>query len=167
MGLFNSRRRQKQMEKVIFNPENEGKGQFNVVIDKEIKSNVQELAKRLRVNQSVLIEHLLQVALFYTNIAIKDEEKKYLLEKHITETHLLEKATGDEEAIVRIGEVNDNWLLLKYSQQVIARVRQATQAMRMAMSTGNRGLLSKAERELRDEVLRFVEWIIRQSSENS
>ncbi len=167
MELFKSRRRQKQREKEVFNPENEGKGQFNIVIDKEIRNKVQELATRLRINQSALSEHLLQVALFYTNIAIKDEEKQNILEKHLINAHLLDKNVGNEETIIRIGEASDNWLLLKHSEQVIARVRQATQALGMAMRTGNRHLLAKAERELMDEVLKFTEWIINKSSENS
>lgn len=167
MNIFNSRRRNKQREKDIFDKKSDGREQFNVVIDEDIKIEIQEMAKIFRVNQSVLTEHLLQVALFYTNIAIKDEEKKNALEQHLINTHLLGKNVGDEEIVIRSTvDTNNNWMLLARSQQVIASAKRSIYAMHMASRTRNPDLFRRVAKDLRREVLLFAGWIISGRLEN-
>lgn len=164
MKLFDSRRRQKQQkqrEKEIFNPENEGKGQFNVVIDKELRTKVQELAQRFRVNQSVFTEHLLQVALYYMIIVTKNEEKKKRLEQHLISTHLLNKHVDDEEVIIRLIEPNQNWMLLDHSKQAIAKTAQLKKALGQVSKTGDFGLVERAEKEMRRAILGFADYLMK------
>lgn len=167
MNIFNLSRRKKRREKNIFDDEAEGRKQFNIVIDEDIIIDIQEMAKSFRVNQSVLTEHLLQVALFYTNIAIKDEEKKNALEQHLINTHLLGKNVGDEEIVIRSTvDTNNNWMLLARSQQVIASAKRSLHTMEMAARTQNLSLFQKVQKDLRREVLLFAGWIISGRLEN-
>ncbi len=167
MNIFKSRRSNKRRKKKVFDEKTDDRVQLNVVIGEDIKSEIQEMAKRYRLNQSVLTEHLLQVALFYMNIATKDEEKKNILEKHLINTHLLNKNAGDEGAILRIGEANSNWLLLDQSKLLVSRMTRFKQAMDRALRIGNFDLFEIEEKNLRREILKFTEWIFRLSSENS
>lgn len=167
MNIFNLSRRKKRREKNIFDDEAEGRKQFNIVIDEDIIIDIQEMAKSFRVNQSVLTEHLLQVALFYTNIAIKDEEKENALEQHLINTHLLGKNVGDEEIVIRSTvDTNNNWMLLARSQEVIASAKRSINTMKMAARTHNLSLFQKAQKDLRREVLMFAGWIIEGRFEN-
>lgn len=161
MNIFNRRRRQKKKEKNIFNDETDVRVQFNSVIAKDIKSAIQEMAKKFRLNQSVLTEHLLQVALYYTSIAIKDEEKQKIIEKHLIDGHLLRKYVDDEEVIIRIVEPNQNWMLLSQAKKVAAFYIRFKHAMVVAERTGSMDYLDKCKRDLDVAVLRFAEWIYR------
>ncbi|MFC1939934.1 hypothetical protein ACFLXO_04535 [Chloroflexota bacterium] len=141
MNLLNLRKRKKKQKKNIFDDEASGKTQFNVVINVEIKEAIDQMAKQFRLNKSVTTEHLLQVGLYYNAIAIKDEEKKKRLEKHLINAHLLNKYTGDEKAMLLIGEENDsNWLLLEQSQLFVSRMKRFTKAMDYALGIDNPGL---------------------------
>lgn len=167
MDIFNPNRGRKKKKKNAFDDETSGRVQFNVVIDPEIKIAVKEMAKKFRLNQSIVTEHLLQVALFYTNSAMKDEVKKNAIEKHLIDTHLLEKNVGDEEVMMRIGESNINWLLLDQSKLCVSRMLKFRKAMKRARSTENLDLYKMEERNLRQEVLKFTEWLFKLSSEDN
>ncbi|MFC2056942.1 hypothetical protein ACFLTO_05190 [Chloroflexota bacterium] len=167
MSIFSSRRHKKQKKQNIFDEKNDERKQFNVRIDESIILEIQEMAQKLRVNQSVLFEHLAQTALFYTNIAMKDEEKKNILEKHLINVHLLDKNVGDEGAMLIIGEENSNWLLLGQSKLLVSRMKRIRKAMDYALGTNNLDLYEKEERNLRREILKYTEWIFRLSAEDS
>jgi len=161
MQMFNFRKRQRIQKKNIFDDEVNERVQLNIVIDRDIKAAGKEMAKQFRLNQSVLTEHLLQVALYYTAIAIKDEERKKKLEQHLIDAHLLNKYVDDEEIIIRLVEPNQNWMLLAHSKQVIAKAVRLKRTLDQVRRTGDFGLAERAEKELSRAILTFADYLIK------
>jgi hypothetical protein len=139
--------------------------QFNVEIDAKIKSKIQEMVKRFRSNQWALTEHLLQVALYYTNIAMNNEEKRKIIEEHLLNAHLLGKY-DDEELIIRSVEPNQNWMLLAHSKQVVARAVRLNNFLAQVSKTGDINLLEREEKELHRAILWFADYLVKHRFED-
>ena len=166
MHIFKFLKRQKKQKNKIFDDETNGRVQFNVVIDKNIKSALQEMAKIFRLNQSVLTEHLLQVALYYTNIAIQDPKKRERIEEHLINSHLLDKDFGDEEVIIRIVEPNQNWIMLAHSKQVVAQAVRLKDILVQVRKTGDFSLAERAEKDWRRVAVRVADYLIKHRFED-
>ena len=166
MNIFHSRRRSKRQEKNIFDDEANGRVQFNVVIDGDIKDAVREMAKKFRLNQSVVAAHLLQTGLYFTTIAIQDPKKRERIEEHLINSHLFDKDFGDEEVIIRIVEPNQNWMMLAHSKQVVAQAVRLKDILVQVRKTGDFGLAERAEKEWRRVALRFADYLIKHRFED-
>lgn len=160
MKVFNFHKRQKKQKGDVFDDEPNGV-QFNVVINKDIKAALQNMAKQFRLNQSVLTEHLLQTGLYYTAIAIKDPKKRESIEAHLIDEHLLNNYVGDEEIIIRLVEPNQNWMLLAYSKQVVAKAVRLKKALDQVHKTGDFGPAERAEKEVSRAILRFADYLVK------
>jgi len=160
MGILNSRRRKKQKKKKIFDQNPDVRDQFNIVIDVKIKTEVQKTAKILRVNQSEMSEHLLEVGLHHVNGTMKDPEKRKLLEKHMEVSHLLGENDQDEAIIIRMTENNNNWILLDYTQHLSIRLNKIAQTMQGASVMKNVPLFERAEKEFNREMAKFAGWVL-------
>ena len=140
-------------------PEWKSRRQFNVEIDPELANTVKTLAKMFRVPNYCVVEHAFQMAFFYILKAIQDKEKSRLIAKHLTDGHLLGFSGENEEAIIRIGEDNVNWLLLDQAKNIVARYKRFKHAMVVTERTRSMDYLDKCKRELDVAVLRFADWI--------
>lgn len=167
MNLLNFRKRKKKQKGNIFDDETNDRVQLNVVIDRDIKSAVQEMAKQFRLNQSITAAHLLQTGLYFTAIATKDEEKKKRIEQHLIGTHLLDKPVDDEEVVIRLVEPNQNWMLLAHSKQVVAKAVRLKNVLDQVRKTGDFGLAERAEKEWRRVALRFADYLIKHRLDDS
>lgn len=166
MNILNRFSSHKKREKNIFEDEPDELVQFNIKLDKEIKDAVKEMAKKFRLNQSVVAAHLLQTALYFTTIAIQDSKKRERIEKHLIDSHLLDKDFGDEEVIIRIVEPNQNWMLLAHSKQVLAKVVRLKRALNQVRRTGDFSLAERAEKEMSRAILTFADYLMKHRFEN-
>ncbi|GAG33752.1 unnamed protein product, partial [marine sediment metagenome] len=132
MNIFSSRRGKKQRKKNIFDDKMDSKVQFNVLIEAKIKSEIHKMAKIMRVNQSEMAEHLLEVGLHHINGTAKDPNKRKLIEKHLEISHLLNEHDQDEDIVIRMTENNSNWLLLDYTRRLSTRLNRITVTMQNA-----------------------------------
>ena len=121
--------------------------QFNILIEAEIKSEIQKMRKIFRVNQSAMSEHLLEVGLHHLNSAVKDPDKRKLLEKHLEISHLLNEHDQDEDVVIRMTENNRNWILLDYTRCLTLRINRITQTMHKAVIMKDMDSFEKAEKE--------------------
>ena len=167
MKMFKFRKSQRKPKKDVFDAETDGRVQFNIVVDRDIKSAVQEMAKQFRLNLSVTAAHLLQIGLYYTTIATKDEEKKKRIEQHLIGTHLLDKPVDDEEVVIRLVEPNQNWMLLAHSKQVVAKAVRLKNILDQVLKTGDLSLAERAEKEMRRAILRFADYLIKHRFEDT
>ena len=166
MNIFNRHRNHKKKNKNIFDDETNGRVQFNIKLDKEIKDAVKEIAKKFRLNQSVVAEHLLQTGLYFTVIAIKDTKKRERIEQHLIAGHLLDKPVEDEEEVIRLVESNQNWMLLAHSKQVVAGASRLNNVLAQVRRTGDFSLAERAEEEWRMDVLKFADYLLKHRFEN-
>lgn len=135
--------------------------QFNVLIEAELKGEIQKMAKIHRVNQSAMSEHLLEVGLHHINGTVKDPDKRKLLEKHLEISHLLNEYDQDEDVVIRMTENNRNWVLLDYAKQLSTRINRITQTMLNASKMQDMALFNKAEKALNREMAIFANWILK------
>ncbi len=161
MKFFNNPRRLKTAKSNIFDDKYDGKIQFNVIIESNIRDNIQKTAKLLRANQSQLTEHLLEVGIHHVNATIKDPEKRKLLEKHMETSHILNEDDQDEDVVIRMTENNRNWILLYNAKQAVKRISMIIQMMKDAGISSNVSVFNKLERDLNKEILVFADWLIK------
>jgi len=161
MKIFGSRKSKKQRKKNIFDENPDTRDQFNVIIDEKIKTEVQKMAKILRVNQSAMSEHLFEVGLHHVNGTVKDPDKRKLLEKHLEISHLLSEYDQDEDVVIRITENNRNWILLDYAKQLLTRINRITQTMLNAGKMKDMALFERAEKDLNREMAKFANWVLK------
>ncbi len=166
MHILNLHNRQKKQKKNIFEDEASRKNQFNIVISEEIKDAITQMAKQFRLNKSVTTEHLLQTGLYFTAIAIKDPEKRERIEQHLINDHLLDKPVDDEEVIIRIVEPNQNWMLLKHCKRVETKAARLGRVIGQVRRTGDFNLAERAEKELSNAVLEFVDYLLKHRFED-
>jgi len=76
--------------------------QFNMTIDAGLVDGVKLLAAILEVPRYVITEHLLQVGSYHIYQVLQDPEKRYELEKHLIEVHLLGSELRDDEDILKL-----------------------------------------------------------------
>ncbi|MFC2072281.1 hypothetical protein ACFLUU_06180 [Chloroflexota bacterium] len=160
MNIFSSRRGKNQREKNIFDDKMDSKVQFNVLIEAEIKSEIQKMRKIFRVNQSAMSEHLLEVGLHHISKAVEDPDKRKLLEKHLEISHLLDENDRDEAIVIRMTENSNNWILLDYTRHLTLRINRITQTMHKAVIMKDMDTFEKAEKELNREMAKFASWVM-------
>jgi len=160
MNVFNRHRQSKKRKRNTTDDKTDSKDQFNIIIEINIKEAVQNMGKVLRVNQSVMSEHLLEVGLHHTNSTIKDPDKRKLLEKHMEISHLLNEDDQDEEVVIRTTENNHNWILLDYTKHLSIRINKITQTMQKAGKMQDVDLFNRAEKQLNREMAKFANWVL-------
>jgi len=160
MNIFNLRRSKIQQIKNIFDEKTDDKGQFNIVIDKNIKEEVQKMTKIMRVNQSAMSEHLFEVGLHHLTAAIKDPEKRKLLEKHLEIRHLLNEQDQDEDVVIRMTENNRNWILLDHTRQVLDQMTRISHVTKKAFMRKDNETLDKVQKEFNRLIASYATWVM-------
>ncbi|MFC1953857.1 hypothetical protein ACFLWR_07015, partial [Chloroflexota bacterium] len=160
MNAFNLRRGKEQQQKNNSVEKLNNKTQFNIIINKNIKEEVQKTGKILRVNQSEISEHLLQIGLYHTKNTLEDPDKRKLYEKHLETSHLLDEPDQDEDVVIRMTENNRNWILLDYTRKLSGRINKLTMTMQRASKMQNPALFKEAERGLNREMAKYASLIL-------
>jgi len=160
MAIFGSRKNKKGKSKNVSKSKSNNKGQFNIVIGNNIKEEVQKMAKILRVNQSEMSEHIIEVGMHHTNNTLKDPDKRKLLERHMEINHILGERDQDEDVVIRMTENNRNWILLDHTRQVLDQITRITNAMQKAFMRKDNETFDKLQKEFNRLVGGYSNWVM-------
>ncbi|MFC1866119.1 hypothetical protein ACFLYB_05355 [Chloroflexota bacterium] len=103
MNIFHNWRAKKMYRNRRNRYRSHGKRQLNVVIGEGIVVMVKSLSEELGVSMAILVEHLLQVAIFHLMQIKRDEKSISLLKNHLNAFHLQRIGKGDSRKILRLG----------------------------------------------------------------
>jgi len=166
MDFLNRKKRQNKAKQRNEVTDVDARVQFNMTISPELKRAVQHLAKTFRAPMFTVTEHLLQTGLYYVLKAIKDDEMRLALEKHLIDRHLLEIRGNDEETLIKMAEGDRAWQLVSFAKKVIKNFRELEFALRVAKKTGDDSLFKQKRNELNISILEMADWVVRHGLES-
>ncbi len=134
--------------------------QFNMVIDKSLVFLVRFFAYKLGLPRYVVVEHLLQVGLYYLVRTMEDPGQWEVLHQHLIDKHLLGGEVPDSEDILRLGESNYMREFLVHVRGIVANIKALERALQS--SDGiifGRDEIDKCKKELNKSIAKLIVWL--------
>ena len=150
---------QKSPEKLL----NGKRKQTNTPLTYRIIGQLEKLKAEFAVPRYAIIEHLLEVGIFYTFRILKSPKKKELVREHLIDKHMLDCGHDDPEELLRIGEGRYASELILLAKDVRRDLSILGRVLAEAKRTRNLDIAEEAHDKLVRSVIILADWLSRHS----
>jgi len=133
--------------------------QFNVPINTELIEKVKRLNAEFSVPGYALVEHVLQIGLFYVEKTLENRDVKDIVREHLINQHLLDSNHTDTEEMIRLGEGRFASELIALAKMVTNRYQDLKKEFSQVEKTGDTSAFELTREKLVESALNLARWV--------